>query len=143
MVPPSFRSSVGLTLKSRTSKQYPSATSSSSCSWTISSQCFPSCFPRWKPSRSRNVVRSLIVSSSSSRRRQRSSISTRRDPLQVSTVSSRHVTCLNWWHSFPARELVQLEERPGRRAERKIYSFEAKCRSCYHRRRQGTAAPRR
>ena len=69
----------------------------------------------------------------------------RRDPLRVSTISSRHVTCLNWcwWRSSPAGELVQLEERPGRRAERKIYSFEAKRRSCYHRRRQGTAAPRR
>ena len=67
----------------------------------------------------------------------------RRDPLQVSAISLSHVTCLNWWRSFPAGELVQLEERPGRRAERKVDSFEAKRRSCYHRRRQGTAAPRR
>ena len=50
----------------------------------------------------------------------------RRDPLRVSTISSRQVTCLNWWRSLPAGELVQLEERPGRRAERKVDSFEAK-----------------
>ena len=37
----------------------------------------------------------------------------RRDPLQVSAISLSHVTCLNWWRSFPAGELVQLEERPG------------------------------